>query len=125
MKTKKLKLLKKVLLLLPLCVVLLGAGCEKDEQNSQCYQGEVVNLNDGNGCNNIIKILETSANSDSLLVVGSRITFDPDLFGDTIKLGDIVYFKVLQYEKIDYSHFSTQPCSVYPQFGASIEFCNN
>jgi hypothetical protein len=33
MKTKKLKLLTIFLFLLPLCVVLLGAGCEKDDLN--------------------------------------------------------------------------------------------
>ena len=33
MKPKKLKLLTTFLLLLPLCVVLLGAGCEKDEND--------------------------------------------------------------------------------------------
>ncbi len=32
MKPKKLKLLTTFLLLLPLCMVLLGAGCEKDEE---------------------------------------------------------------------------------------------
>ncbi len=54
MKTKKLKLFTLFLLLLPFCVVILGAGCEKDEElppyqatgkiitvTSQCY-GEIV-----------------------------------------------------------------------------------
>jgi len=123
MNPKKIKLRTNFLLLLPLCMVLLVAGCNDEEQNSQCYQGEVVSLNDGDGCNNIIEILKTI--DDSELIVGSTITFNPELYGDTIKTGDIVYFKVLQYEKNNYSHFSTQPCTVYPQFGASIEFCNN
>jgi hypothetical protein len=42
MKTKKLKLLTIFLLLFPLCVVLLGAGCEKDEEYSNLVEGYVV-----------------------------------------------------------------------------------
>ena len=36
MKTKKIKLLARFLLLLPLCAVLLGAGCEKEDSIAVC-----------------------------------------------------------------------------------------
>jgi hypothetical protein len=42
MKPKKLKLFTAFLLLLPLCVVLLGAGCEKNEEYSNLVEGYVV-----------------------------------------------------------------------------------
>ncbi|MCG6191388.1 hypothetical protein [Maribellus maritimus] len=42
MKTKKLKLLTIFLFLFPLCVVLLGAGCEKEVDYSNLVEGYVV-----------------------------------------------------------------------------------
>ncbi|MCF6332543.1 MAG: hypothetical protein L3J11_04585 [Draconibacterium sp.] len=46
MKTKKLKLLTILLLLLPLCMTMLGAGCEKEDSISACgVDDPLINLN--------------------------------------------------------------------------------
>jgi hypothetical protein len=104
-----------------LLFTLMGAGCEKDERDPLCYQGKVVSLNQGSGCQNIIEIVETI--KDGELEAGNTISFNPELYGTTLKVGDIVYFKVIEYEEFG-SHLSTQPCA-FPKFAASIEFCNN
>jgi hypothetical protein len=97
------------------------AGCKDDIRDSQCYEGEVVLLNNGSGCNNIIEIVKTI--NDGGLSVGNTISFNPDLNVKILKIGDVVYFKVIEYESFG-THTSSQPCS-FPQFTASIEFCNN
>ncbi len=121
MKPKKIKLFTIFLLLLPLCVAMLGTGCEKNERDLLCYQGKVVSLNKGNGCQNIIKITETV--KDGGLAAGTTISFNPDLYGGTLKVGDIVYFKVIEYEEFG-NIFMYANCSS-PQYAALIEFCNN
>lgn len=75
---------------------LTGAGCEKDERNPLCYQGKVVSLNQGSGCQNIIEIVETI--KDGELESGNTISFDLGLYGGTLKVGDVVYFKINQHE---------------------------
>ncbi|MDP3916076.1 MAG: hypothetical protein Q8R96_20290 [Bacteroidota bacterium] len=104
-----------------LLFTLMGAGCEKDERDPLCYQGKVVSLNQGSGCQNIIEIVETI--KDGELEVGNTISFNPDLYVGTLKVGDVVYFKVIEYEEFG-NPISTQPCT-FPQFASSIEFCNN
>lgn len=104
-----------------LLLIAMGAGCEKEnERDPLCYQGKVVALNQADGCQNIIIIIKKAKNGR--LEDGNTISFNPNLCGDTLKIGDVVYFKVIEYEEFDNS-ISTQPC-VFPQFAASIEFCN-
>lgn len=112
--------------LLKISIILLflgfmGAGCEKDERNPLCYQGKVVSLNQGSGCQNIIEIVETIKNGE--LEAGTTISFNPDLYEGTLKIGDVVFFKVIEYEEFG-NPISTQPCT-FPQFAALIEFCKN
>jgi hypothetical protein len=104
-----------------LVVSLMGVGCEKDEKRDPlCFQGEVVSLNQGDGCQNIIRI--TKNTKDSVPEVGNTTSFDPDLYGGTLKVGDVVYFKIIQYE--DWEGPATAYC-LWPKFTARIEFCNN
>ncbi|WP_372935987.1 hypothetical protein [Mariniphaga sediminis] len=119
MKSKKLKILFLALFLLPLCLLLLGAGCEKDERDSFCYQGKVITLNLGDGCPNIIKITEPVENGN--LVKNATISFNPDLYEGTLKVGDVVLFKVLEYEQ--WVGPATANC-LWPEFTGQIEFCN-
>ena len=57
MQTKKLKLLTILLFLLPLCVVLLGAGCEKDEDLSPNHaKGKIIEVT--SGCYGEIVLIE-------------------------------------------------------------------
>lgn len=100
---------------------LMWAGCEKkNERDPPCYQGKVVRLNQGDGCQNIIEIVETI--KDGELEAGNTISFNSDLYGSTLKVGDVVYFKVVKYEEF-VPHISTQECTFFPQFSASIVFC--
>ncbi|GAB1450666.1 hypothetical protein MASR2M47_07220 [Draconibacterium sp.] len=122
MKIRKLNLVTLFQLLFPFCVVILGAGCEKEEDRDPlCYQGMVVSLNQGDGCSNIIRIIKST--KGGALEAGNTISFNPDLYGVTLKDGDVVYFKVIEYEEFG-DIISTQPCA-FPQFAALIEFCNN
>lgn len=123
-KNLKLKTMKITILKISVFVLLfslMGAGCDDNEPDPQCYQGKVVSLNQGSGCQNIIEIVKTI--KDGELAVGTTISFNPELYGATLKVGDIVYFKVLEYEEFG-NPISTQPCT-FPQFAALIEFCNN
>ena len=120
MRPKRLKLFTIFLLLLPLFVAMLGAGCEKNERDPLCYQGKVVILNKGWGCYNIIEIVKTINNGE--LPVGATITFDPELFGRKLDIGSKVYFKIIEYEKWD--GFVYDRC-ISPGYIAIIESCNN
>jgi len=100
---------------------MFGAGCEDEERDPLCYQGKVVNLNKGDGCQNIITITQTAENGE--LATNATISFNPDLYQGPLEVGDIVYFKIIEYEEFG-THISTQPCA-FPQFAASVEFCNN
>jgi hypothetical protein len=119
MKSKKIKLLSLALFLLPLCVVLLGTGCEKDKRDSFCYQGKVVTLNQGDGCQNIIEITKSAENGS--LAKDATLSFNPDLYEGTLKVGDIVLFKVFEYEQ--WVGPATANC-LWPEFTGQIEFCN-
>ena len=104
-----------------LLFALMGAGCEKEEQDPLNYHGKVISLNQDSGCMNIIEIVKTI--KDSELTEGTTIAFNPELSRATLKVGDIVYFKIIKYEKYR-PHISTQPCP-FPQFTAIIEFSDN
>lgn len=99
----------------------IGAGCEKDERDPICYQGKVVSLNQGSECQNIIEIIELI--EDGKLEAGNTLSLNSDLYEGTLKVGDVVYFKVIEYEEFG-NPISTQPCT-FPQFAALIEFCKN
>lgn len=98
----------------------MWAGCEKDERNPLCYQGKVVSLNQGDRCYNIIEIIETI--KDGEIAVGNTISFDPKLYEATLKVGDVVCFKINKYE--DWVGPATADC-LWPRFTAQIEFCKN
>ncbi|MBC7915631.1 MAG: hypothetical protein H7Y07_16095 [Pyrinomonadaceae bacterium] len=98
----------------------MGAGCEKDERHPLCYQGKVISLNQGGRCYNIIEIIETI--KDGEIAVGNTISFDPILYGATLNVGDVVYFKITHYEV--WVGPATTECR-WPRFIAQIEFCKN
>ena len=96
-----------------------GAGCEKNKLDLLCYKGKIVNLNQQTGCQNIIEIVNTP--DAGALPVGTTLSFNPDLFGNKLKIGDIIYFKVLIYEKFG-DIIMPHHCFA-PQYAAIIEFC--
>jgi len=93
--------------------------CVEKESFPDCYKGKVVTLNKGDGCNNILEIIDT--NSSCELSTGSTTTFNPTLSRKKLRVGDIVYLKIIQYEK--WIGPSNADC-LWPQFTAQIEFCN-
>ncbi len=97
-----------------------GAGCENNERDIDCFKGEVVQLNKGDGCMNMIHIIETNLNSS--LETGVSISYNPNGFDKELMMGEIVYFKIKSYEK--YTGYVTANCRC-PEYTAIIELCNN
>ncbi len=95
-------------------------GCEDKRHDPYCYTGKVVSLNYGNGCNNILEIVEPANKGD--LLIGSSMTFNPELSSKILNLGDIIYFKIIQFE--EWEGPANAMC-LWPQFTAQIEFCDN
>ncbi len=60
MKTKKIKLLNVFLLLLPLCVVIMGSGCEKEDVSQSVLNGKWILIGFGDDSTN-----EFTSESDS------------------------------------------------------------
>jgi len=102
-----------------LLVILPVTGCKK-ETNPDCYKGKVVSLNNGDGCNNILEIIECPDGAE--LSIGSTTTFDPTLAISKINKGDLISFKIIQYNK--WTGPANAAC-LWPEFTAQIEFCNN
>jgi hypothetical protein len=69
-KTKKMKLLAILLFLLPLCVVILGAGCEEDEEIVELSEKGFLKFSDF-GCENIVWNFK-AGNSNSYYTVNSQ-----------------------------------------------------
>ncbi|MFZ4799122.1 MAG: hypothetical protein ACOYMA_16595 [Bacteroidia bacterium] len=93
-----------------------GAGCEKD---SVYYEGKVISLNYGSGCNNIIEISKSIPQG---LTVNSTITFDTNLYNGQIKVGDAVYFKINEY--VVWTGNVLDIC-IAPQYVGQLEFYYN
>ena len=106
--------MKSIKFLLFILFLIGGIGCEQDNLP---YQGKIISLNSGNGCFNIIEISKSIPQG---LSVNSTITFDPRLYNGQLKVGDIVYFKIIKYEA-----WTPEPmvalCSA-PQYVGQLEF---
>lgn len=100
-----------IALLLMMCVM----GCEQD---STCYQGKIISLNNG-ACYNIIKIEKSISQG---LPVNSTISFDPNLYDGQLEVGDIVYFKIIEYE--EWTGGIVIAMCTSPQYAGQLEFCN-
>ena len=103
-----------------LLIGLIGTGCEQEDQYSHYYKGEVVLLENKNGCFDILRIIRTPKNAS--LPSGATIGFDSKLYTTKkLEIGESVYFKIIQYSvPIDPS----TPCGM-PQYIAQIEFNKN
>jgi hypothetical protein len=100
---------------LTLLVMMQAAGCTKD---NTCYQGRVELINNGAGCPNILTIEKTI---DGGLPVNTSINFYSDSQNISVKVGDILDFTIVKYEKW------TSPViaiCIAPQYSAQIEICN-
>ncbi len=102
-----------------LFLFIIGAGCE-DEQDPLCFKGRVISLNNGDGCNNIIEIIETPYVGE--LSVGTTLTFDLESYGEIMDKGDVVFFKVIHYET-----WIGPACAncIWPKYSSLLEFCKN
>jgi len=102
-----------------LLLSLTGTMCKDHELDLRCYKGKVVSLNQGDGCNNILEIVNTIDNN--VFPLGTKITFDPKLFSKKLNRGDFVFFKIIQYE--EWVGPSTANC-LWPKYTAQIEPSN-
>ena len=111
MKTKLL-----VFTTITLLLLIGGMGCEQDNLS---YQGKIISLNSGTGCFNIIEISKSIPQG---LSVNATITFDPRLYDGQLKIGDIVYFKIIKYE-VWIPETMVAMCTA-PQYVGQLEFYN-
>ncbi|HXJ97313.1 MAG TPA: hypothetical protein VNJ50_00575 [Gelidibacter sp.] len=101
-------------------IISMLTACHNDDESSSLYYvGKVTSLNRGDGCQNIIEI--TKKAEDGELGKGATISFNRELYGSTLKIGDNVYFKIIDYK--DFGNVFTTNC-VLPQYAALIEFYN-
>ncbi|MEZ5020254.1 MAG: hypothetical protein R2756_09065 [Bacteroidales bacterium] len=104
-----------------LFILLAVTACEKNKQDSLCYKGKVVSLNNiGNAHFNLLEIVEVPDNAE--LSVGANITFNPGLYGGELNIGDMVSFKILYYERWVGPHYAH--CT-WPNYVALIDPCLN
>lgn len=107
----------KTILVIPIALffMIFGIGCEQDNLS---YQGKIISLN-AIACYNIIQIEKSIPQG---LPVNSTITFDPRLYDGQLKIGDNVYFKILNYEAWTGGYLVAM-CS-NPQYEGQLEFYN-
>lgn len=115
MKTRKDQFIK--ILFFFISVIFLIAGCKDERHDPACYKGKVVQLEQS--CYKLIEILESIQNSE--IQAGARISFVLESAPVKLKVGDVVYFKIVEYVKYE-SQLSVMPC-LFPQFNASVQFC--
>ena len=76
-------------------------GCDK-RLAGNCYKGEVVHLNNGSGCFDLIKIVrsvKSGIRENATLAFSNQ--YIEDAYGKKLKVGDIIYFKIPAYKEYD------------------------
>lgn len=104
--------------MVPFLLLIIGVRCDDKDYPSDYYKGKIVLLNKGDGCSNIIEIQQSIKDG---LSVGSTISFNPSSYNKQLKLDDIIYFKIIRYQKME-KQVST--CMKSAMYGAIIEFYN-
>lgn len=94
-------------------------GCDNKDYPTDYYKGKIITLNKGDGCFDLIEIQQSVENG---LNVGVRITFNRELHDKDFKVDDVVYFKIIDYQK--WEGFVNGLC-IGPTYGAIIEFYND
>ena len=102
-------------MIVPLLLLVGGMGCEKENNNADCYIGKVIQIR--GKCNDIIEITSAPKNG---LPVGQTITFNPDLFSQELKIGSMIKFKIVKYEK--WEGPGTADC-IWPAYIGNVEPC--
>ena len=108
MKTKKLKRLTILLLLLPLCVAILGAGCEKNEV-SKYSSGRIIEITCGG---TIVQFLtdeiigeEWNNHFSSPVLSYTNCVLVGNLSEESSEKGDTIYFNYERVESFSNSNF--------------------
>lgn len=101
-----------------LLLLISGTGCKK-EKETDCYKGTIISLNDGNACNDIVRIDAAPKNG---IPIGTTLAFYSGLFDRKLKIGETIYFKVLRYKK--WVGPANASC-LWPYYTATIEVCNH
>ncbi|MDD4427167.1 MAG: hypothetical protein PHG64_02085 [Paludibacter sp.] len=91
----------------------MGVGCEKEKNELDCYTGKIIQLK--GKCNSIVKITSAPKNG---LSIGETVSFNSDLLNQDLKIGSIIEFKIIQYEK--WNGPATADC-IWPTYIANIE----
>lgn len=102
-----------------LALLIIGAGCDEKDKNIDYYSGEIISLNKGDGCFDIINIKQ--APNDGL-PIGTYIAFSTNMLEKDLKIGDIVQFRINNYE--EWAGPATAACT-WPTYSASIELVSN
>ena len=111
MKTKTVSLMMTALLLL------IGARCEREKLNENCYEGKILYLS--KECFNIVEIISSPKDG---IPVGNTIAFNLDLFNKKLKEGDVIPIEITDFKKRDYPIAS--PC-VYPIYLGIVKPCKH
>lgn len=110
----------KLLLTILFLFILMGmGGCDNKDYPTDYYKGKIITLNKGDGCFDLIEIQQSVENG---LNVGVRITFNRESHDKDFKEGDIVYFKIIDYQEWD--GFAFAYC-LWPAYVTIIEFYND
>lgn len=98
-------------------LLLIGAGCEREKLNENCYEGKIHHL--GEVCFNIIEIISSPKDG---IPVGNTIAFNPELFNKKLKEGDIIHIEITNFRERDFPIAS--PC-LYPTYFGVVKPCKH
>lgn len=102
-----------------LFLLVVMAGCDGGNRNIDYYSGEIITLNNGDGCYDILKVKQSPENG---FPAGTTISFYVGAENGKFKIGETIWFKVKYYEK--WTGSASAMC-LWPSYSASIELVSH
>lgn len=96
-----------------------GSECDNKNEKPEYYSGEIISLNKGDACFDILKITQTPNDG---LPIETRIAFNSNTLEKDLRIGDVVRFKINYY--VEWTGPANASC-LWPQYSASIELISN